>query len=70
MSEAPEIDERVMAQGLATFDTVIKVHEWLDKPNSTILDGQTITPISVLNTEDGIQKVLVSLRRIEHGVFY
>lgn len=71
-SESPEESielaqlTRIIERATEVFHTTENALSWLQSPNSS-LGG--VAPLSLLNTNAGINSVLDALGRIEHGVF-
>jgi putative toxin-antitoxin system antitoxin component (TIGR02293 family) len=57
---------RVAAQAEMILASEEKAHEWLMRPNRAL--GQ-VTPLSLLDTDEGARQVEAVLGRIEHGVW-
>lgn len=58
--------QKVLEQALAVFDSRAVAIEWLGSPIRA-LNGRS--PLSLLDTDAGIESVRTVLGRIEHGVF-
>ncbi|MWR20541.1 DUF2384 domain-containing protein, partial [Helicobacter pylori] len=57
---------RVVERAESVFEGKEAALDWLSAPNAA-LGGKA--PIACLDTDDGIEQVLDTLGRIEHGVF-
>jgi putative toxin-antitoxin system antitoxin component (TIGR02293 family) len=57
---------RVLARAAEVFDDFDFALAWLHEPVAAL---ECFTPLSLLDTGDGAQRVLDTLGRIEHGVF-
>lgn len=57
---------RIFAHAVEVFDDQQKAAVWLSRPNAA-LGGRT--PLSMLDTDIGVQDVNEILGRIEHGIF-
>ena len=57
---------RVIAQAEMIFDSDEQARAWLLRPNRAL--GQ-VTPLSLLDTDEGSRQVEAVLGRIEHGVW-
>ena len=58
--------QKILEHVSAVFDDEDAARQWLSAPVAA-LDGRT--PLSMLDTDDGIDGVRTILVRIEHGVF-
>lgn len=58
---------RLTARGFDVFGDRVKFVEWMNAPCTAL--GER-TPISLINTQIGIDMVIDELGRIEHGVYY
>lgn len=58
--------EQALARASDVFGSDVKARGWLDRPNGAL--GK-VTPMSLLNTDEGVQRVLDVLGRIEYGIF-
>jgi Protein of unknown function (DUF2384) len=58
--------ERVRAYAMEVFEDEAMAEEWLHCPNPA-LDNQR--PLALAESEEGEKRVMVTLGRIEHGVF-
>jgi len=57
---------KILDQGEFTFGNTNKFYQWL-KGNPYMLEGDL--SLDSLSTFDGIEKVLIQLGRIQHGIF-
>ncbi len=57
---------RIFTHAVDVFDDRLKATAWFSRPNQA-LGGRT--PLSVLDTDIGVQEVDDILGRIEHGIF-
>ncbi len=57
---------RAVARGGEVFEDLGAAVDWLKMPNASL--GGT-TPLSLLDTDIGVESVMDTLGRIEHGVF-
>ncbi|MGF6956603.1 putative toxin-antitoxin system antitoxin component (TIGR02293 family) [Paraburkholderia youngii] len=57
---------RVLARAAEVFEDLELALSWLQTP-AAVLEGAT--PLSLLSTDDGAERVMDALGRIEHGVF-
>ena len=55
----------VLARGEQVFTNLDAVLDWLTSPNAAL----GATPLSLLATDNGTERVMDTLGRIEHGVF-
>ncbi len=58
--------DRMIARAEEVFGDSEKALRWLRRPNAAL---GNVTPIELLETPDGIQRVDMVLGRIEHGIF-
>jgi putative toxin-antitoxin system antitoxin component (TIGR02293 family) len=57
---------RVALKAVDTFGESEKAHLWLRRPNRAL---RNLTPLSLLDTDDGARLVEVVLGRMAHGLF-
>jgi putative toxin-antitoxin system antitoxin component (TIGR02293 family) len=57
---------RVFAQAKNTFGNPVKAAHWLNAPNR-VMEGET--PLSMLDTDAGVQWVETILGRIDYGIY-
>lgn len=57
---------RIMVRAMETFGGRDAAMEWMNSPNRA-MEGRT--PLSIINTDPGVELIGTILGRIEHGVF-
>ena len=58
--------EHALARASDIFGSAAKARSWLDRPNGAL--GK-VAPMSLLDSDEGVQRVLDVLGRIENGIF-
>lgn len=58
---------RIIARAEAVFGNAGKARHWMERPSSRLPLGES--PLSLLDTDGGVQVVTERLLQIEHGIF-